>query len=289
VGPILVKQLQAALLEAAAEICDLNIDVLVHESIDSTNSWSLQQCKSGKSLPFACFAEEQTSGRGRRGKQWAMSAHANVAMSLTWPFASSYQQLHLLPLSIAIAIAETLESLNLQQVQIKWPNDVYVQGKKIAGILIETQPVKEKQVDAKSGHIKQMAVVIGVGLNYDMSASKFDESQILPIFTDICDQLESQLIDERPDRTYVALTLLQRVVSVCLNFERDSKQYLEKFRRQYDFCKDKYVEIILDDKQVLAGIAQGVNDNAELLVLIEGRQHVFNSAEVSVKTGPESL
>jgi len=287
-GPILVKQLKTALLEAAV-ISDLNMDVVVHESIDSTNSWSLQQVRSGKALPFACFAEEQTSGRGRRGKLWVMSAHSNIAMSLTWPFASSYQQLHLLPLSIAVAIAETLENLKLQQIQIKWPNDVYVQGKKIAGILIDARPLKKKQVDAGPEDIKQMAVVIGVGLNYDMTALKFDDSQILPVFTDICDQFESQLIDVKPDRASVAIALLQQVVNVCQNFERDSKQYLEKFRRHYDFCKDKNVEIITDDKQVLAGIARGVNDNAELLVLIEGREYVFNSAEVSVKTGLESL
>lgn len=281
-----VKQLQAELLEAAvAEISDLALDVVVHESIDSTNNWSLQQYKSGKVLPFACFAEEQTAGRGRRGKQWAMSAYTNIAMTLAWPFASSYQQLSLLPLSIAIAIAETLECLKLRQVQIKWPNDVYVQGKKIAGILVETQPIKVSQTTSSCDETKHMAVMIGVGLNYDMSALRFDASQPVPDFTDICGQLQSQLIEVKPDRTDVASTLLQRVVDVCQNFECDSRRYLEKFRARYDFCKNKNVEIILDDQRVLTGIAQGVSDDAELLVLIEGRQQAFNSAEVSVKTG----
>jgi len=282
----LVNQLQTELLQAAvAEISDLALDVVVHESIDSTNNWSLLQCRSGKELPFACFAEQQTAGRGRRGKPWVMSAYTNVAMTLVWPFASSYQQLSLLPLSVAIAIAETLESLKLQQVQIKWPNDVYVQGKKIAGILLETQPLKISQTASGGDEIKHIAVIVGVGLNYDMSALRLDASQLVPDFTDICGQLQSQLIEGKPGRTEVASALLQRVVDVCQNFERDSGCYLEKFRARYDFCKNKNVEIILDDKRVLTGIAQGVSDDAELLVLIEGRRQAFNSAEVSVKTG----
>lgn len=285
----MLEQLQTKRLQAAVdEMSDVSMEVIVHESIDSTNNWSLQQCKSGKTLPFVCFAEAQVSGKGRRGKQWSMSAYSNVAMSLAWPFALWHHQLHLLPISIAIAIAETLENLNLQHVQIKWPNDIYVQGKKIAGILIETQSLKDGHDIANLSDEKRMAVIIGIGLNYDMSAFKPDELALPPVFTDICDALASQSIERKPDRTYVALTLLQRVVAVCQNFQQDPKRYLETFRTRYDFCKNKNVEVILDNEQVQSGIAQGVSDDAELLVLVDGVQHVFNSAEVSVKSGPES-
>lgn len=287
--PVLGKQLQAKRLQAAvAKMSDVSMDVIVHESIDSTNNWSLHQCKSGKTLPFVCFAEAQVSGKGRRGKQWSMSAYSNVAMSLAWPFALLHQQLHLLPIATAIAIADALENLNLQHVQIKWPNDIYVKGKKIAGILIETQPLKARQCGTGLADEKCMAVIIGIGLNYDMSAFKGDELLPPEVFTDICVELESQSIDARPDRTHVALTLLQRVVALCQNFQQDPKSYLEKFREKYDFCKHKNVDIILDNKRILSGIAQGVSDDAELLVLIGGVQHVFNSAEVSVKAGAES-
>jgi len=289
VDPILGNQLQAVLLKAAAaEAGACNMDVVVHESIDSTSSWSLQQCRLGKVLPFACFADEQTTGRGRRGKQWLMSPGSNIAMSLTWPFAMSYEQLYLLPLSVGIAIVETLEGLGLRQVEIKWPNDVYVDGKKIAGILIETQSIMQKQVIAEIVGVDCLAVTIGIGLNYDMSALRHDAAMEMPEFTDICNQFELQSVDFKADRNFVALTLLQRVINVCQNFQQNSAQYLDKFRRYYDFCKDKSIEITLDDGRVLSGVAQGVGDNAELQVLIAGRQHVFNSAMVSVKTDPES-
>lgn len=63
----------------------------------------------------------------------------------------------------------------------------------------------------------------------------------------------------------------------------EPERYLERFRTRYDYCNEKSVDVVLDNQQVLSGVAQGVNDNAELLVLIDGEQRVFNSAEVSVK------
>ena len=279
----MAKDLQAAALKAVvAEECSSDIDVVVHESIDSTSSWCLQQSRAGKGLPFACFAEEQTQGRGRRGKDWLMSRCSNIAMSVAWPFVVSYQQMQLLPLSIALAIVDTLESFGIEHVQIKWPNDVYVRDKKIAGILIETQPVKSKLKEDK-----HVAVVVGVGLNYDMSMLDKKMQQTL-ILTDISSEAESQSLEIKPERTKVAATLLQNIVVVCQNYQQASKYSLEKFRAQYDYCKEKNVEVILDNDDVLSGLAQGVNDNAELLVLIDGQQRAFNSAEVSVQTAKET-
>ena len=279
---VVKKQLQAGILKAGvANKGHVDMSVVVHQSIDSTNSWSLQQCKVGKRLPFACFAEEQTQGRGRRGKYWHMTPYSNVAMSIVWPFALAHQSLHLLPLCVALAIVETLESFNLRQVQIKWPNDVYVRGKKIAGILIETQPLKNGPKAER-----HVAAVIGVGVNYDMSALHNSE---LPAFTDIVDEVEMQATGYKPDRTVVASTLLKCIVDVCQNFQENSQQYLEKYRTQYDYCKAKDVEIILDNREVLSGIAQGVNEQAELVVMIDGEKRVFNSAEVSVRTAKGSV
>lgn len=284
VAQMAAEYLQADILKTKiADKSAVIIDVVVHESVDSTNNWSLQQCKSGKTLPFACFAEEQSAGRGRRGKPWLMSAHSNIAMSVAWPFVLSDQLLHLLPLSVALSIVEILESLNIKGVQIKWPNDVYVQGKKIAGVLIETQAVKNMPVYKKMTEGKCVAAVIGIGLNYDMSTHEKTMLKDLLVLTDICEEIESQKIEVKPERNLVASILLQSVVAMCQNFKQISKQNLEKFRTQYDFCKEKNVEVILDNNEVLAGIAQGVNDNAELLVLIDGEQRVFNSADVSVK------
>jgi len=274
---------ESVLKAVVAEMSDLDLDVTVHERIDSTNDWSLQQCKAGRGLPFVCFAEEQISGKGRRGKHWLMTARSNIAMSLVWAFDLSQQSLSLLPLSVALAIVKTLEALNLTGVQIKWPNDVYVHGKKIAGILIETRPIKKK---SSSGGCLS-AVVIGVGLNYDVSSlsSRVIDggSESLPEITDIKSEINLQDVKKIIDREVVASMLLRNVISTCKNFQQDSKQNLEKFRVRYDYCKNRSIDIVLDNQAIVSGVAQGVNKNAELIVMIDGENCTFNSAEVSVK------
>ena len=278
----MVNILQAEILKTVvAEECGLNMDVVVHESIDSTNSWALQQCKTGKELPFACFAEAQTQGRGRRGKHWLLPAGANIAMSLAWTFALSYRQMNLLPLSIAVAIAETLEDFGLEEVQIKWPNDVYVQGRKISGILIESQ------MAGGTRHVnREFGVIIGVGLNYDMSSLSGNSHQDLPVFTDFISESKLQAINNEYGRIDVASKLLRSIVNICLNFQHDAKHNLERFRINYDFCKEKPVQLILDSGMVLEGVAQGVDEKAELRVIVDGEERCFNSADVSVRPNP---
>lgn len=278
IGALNAEQLKAGV--AAGNQIDM--DVRVFELMDSTNSWSLEQIKAGRKLPFACFAEQQTQGRGRRGKQWKMTANSNIALSLGWLFSCSYQQLSLLPLSIAVAIAETLEQDLLENVQIKWPNDVYVGGKKIAGVLLETKPVDAGQV----------AVVVGVGVNFDLDDEVLsmlqNESMNSLAVTDICRECKSQGVAEKPGRLQIAAALLQRLVSTCQQFQQESKNNLAKFRRAYDYCQGKNVDIILDNKEPLSAVANGVTDNAELIVLLDGDEHILNSAEVSVKVDSAS-
>lgn len=283
--------LQAESLQAVLETsCGIDMNVTVHDVIDSTNAWSLQQCKSGAKLPFACFAEQQIKGMGRRGKPWLMSAGSDIAMSVCWPFNISQQQIHLLPISIALAVVKTLEEFKLKGVQVKWPNDVYIQDKKISGILIETQPLKSS-VDRNVDRGK-LAVVIGVGLNYDMSAVDSeivkDFLEDVSLITDIKHEMDSQKNSERNrGRDQVAAVLLKNVVSVCQSFEQDSDNNMEAFRTRYDYCKNKSVEIRLDNKEVLFGVALGVNELAELVVMIDGKARAFNSAEISVRANKQ--
>jgi len=276
---VMTEGLQAESLKiAVAKTNAMNLDVVVHPSIDSTNNWCLSQYKAGRNLPFACFAEEQTAGKGRRGKRWVGEAYSNLAMSVIWPFALREQPLQLLSLSIAIAIAQTLEDFGLQQVQIKWPNDVYVQGEKISGVLIETQPIRNNTMKNT-----EIAVVIGIGLNYDMSKYDGSELEAGRLLTDICEQFIDQQSSPLPKREDVASKLLINIVAVCQNFQQFVDTHFELFSSRYDFCKGKNVEIILDDNVSLSGVAQGINESAALIVLIEGELQVFNSAEVSVK------
>jgi len=278
----MTETLRVETLKLAAAECSDVLEVIVYETVDSTNSRCLAQSKTGRKLPFVCFAEAQHSGRGRRGKYWLMPAFSNIAMSLCWPFQHSQLQSGLLSLSIAVAISEMLQMMGLKQVQIKWPNDIYIRGKKMAGILIETRPLVDDD----------LCVVAGIGLNYDMSSfyRKPERAQgvSLATVTDICRELHAQKLVNLPDRTDVAAMLLKKVVHLCQHYEQESIGALDKFRRYYDYCKNKQVDILLDNNTVLSGVAQGVTECAELQVLVKGRLRQFNSAEVSVRTLPDN-
>ena len=137
------------------------------ESIASTNEWCLEQCKNNYALPFACITDNQTSGRGRRGRQWHSVSGASITMSLAWKFEVQTNQLGMLSLAIGMAVANVLRANQIKSVMLKWPNDVLVDHHKIAGILIETTMVDE-----------QLNVVIGVGLNYDMQSTIDDRADM---------------------------------------------------------------------------------------------------------------
>lgn len=112
---------------------------VVFDEIDSTNEYLLthhQRLENGT----VCLAEKQTAGRGRRGRTWYSPESENLYFSILWHYPME-QAADLPPLSLVVAliIAESLTAQNVKDIQIKWPNDIYYQGKKMGGILLETQ------------------------------------------------------------------------------------------------------------------------------------------------------
>lgn len=117
------------------------------DSVNSTNTWLLENGKCGD----ICISETQTSGRGRRGNIWE-SPQGNISFSLCYCFTEITEYWSLLGLMTGIAIAEALQDIGIAGHGVKWPNDIYWQGKKLGGILLETSDQSGK-------------VVIGIGLN----------------------------------------------------------------------------------------------------------------------------
>jgi BirA family biotin operon repressor/biotin-[acetyl-CoA-carboxylase] ligase len=141
-----------------AHIPDLT-DVLSLEVVaqtESTNSDLLTRCIN-LTQPTMLAAEMQTAGRGRAGRSWFSEPGAALTFSVAWPFAKTGASLIGLPLAIGVALAQALLSLDAP-VQLKWPNDVLKEGKKLAGILVETATLDDKAW-----------AVIGVGLNLLLS------------------------------------------------------------------------------------------------------------------------
>lgn len=143
------------LAEVAAALGELarRFDVDILAECDSTNARLLSLAEAGAAAGSVIAAERQTAGRGRRGRTWLSASGDSLTFSLLWRFPPD-RSLSGLSLAVGVALARALESLGVGGVALKWPNDVLLNGRKLAGVLIEMVPGARPQ-----------AAVIGVGIN----------------------------------------------------------------------------------------------------------------------------
>ncbi len=125
--------------------------VEVLPTIDSTNSELMRRARAGQREPTLLVALEQSAGRGRRGKSWQSRPGASLTFSLGLPYRPA--DWSGLSLAVGVSLAESLHP----EVRLKWPNDLWLQGRKLGGILVEV---------AVSGDRRH--AVIGVGLNVEL-------------------------------------------------------------------------------------------------------------------------
>lgn len=123
-------------------------------SCGSTNTELLEACRAGLARPRLLLAETQTAGRGRQGRSWQSWPGSSLTLSLAWPWKGA--PLDGLSLAVGAALAEALEP-DARTLQLKWPNDLWLQRRKLGGILIES---------VSQGGAPR-ALVIGVGLNLE--------------------------------------------------------------------------------------------------------------------------
>ena len=129
------------------------LDVLF--SVDSTNAEVMRRLDAGAATPFAVVAERQTAGRGRRGRAWVSPFGANLYCTLGISVRGGPKELEGLSLVVGLAVVRAIQSLGIAGVGLKWPNDILLDGKKLAGILLE---LTGDPADLCS-------VAIGIGIN----------------------------------------------------------------------------------------------------------------------------
>lgn len=129
--------------------------IFAFETIDSTNNCAKAVAGCGAVEGTVVIAEHQTNGKGRHGRIWQSSPNENLMFSIVLRPKLSPEGLNLLPLYVAVAVSDAIERLTGIALECKWPNDLLINGKKVAGILIEGS-FKQNSVDY---------VVVGVGIN----------------------------------------------------------------------------------------------------------------------------
>lgn len=169
-----------------------NIDHL--DSCTSTNTLLLERAARGAPTGTTLVTDTQTAGRGRRGRNWISSPEYSLAFSLLWKFPGR-PSLGGLSLAVGVAVAQALEGLGIVGTGLKWPNDIWLFGRKLGGVLIE--------VFFDSSHA---GVVIGIGLNLRRN----------PAWTDLVAQPLATLEDagEVPVREILLAAILRRLQAV---------------------------------------------------------------------------
>ena len=232
----------------------------VFDTISSTNDYLLRKEKNKNKDIKICIAEEQTKGRGRRGKSWISPKFKNIYFSL-----NSYlkkEDLSGLSIAVALSVSEVLNKINVMSL-IKWPNDLLVGNKKICGILIET---------AKVGELTK--VVIGIGINVNMEYSELIDQEWTSI------KLEKK---QSVDRNSIITEMINQLCITLNKFEQEEFDYFINKFTSLDLLKDK--EFTLKDKPNETFIGKGI-DNKGLLIaqnLKDQRIVKFSSGEVSLK------
>ena len=232
----------------------------VFDTISSTNDYLLRKEKNKNKDIKICIAEEQTKGRGRRGKSWISPKFKNIYFSL-----NSYlkkEDLSGLSIAVALSVSEVLTKINVMSL-IKWPNDLLVGNKKICGILVET---------AKVGELTK--VVIGIGINVNMEYSELIDQEWTSI------KLEKK---QSVDRNSIITEMINQLCITLNKFEQEEFDYFLKKFTSLDLLKDK--EFTLKDKPNETFIGKGI-DNKGLLIaqnLKDQRIVKFSSGEVSLK------
>ena len=132
-----VELLDAQWIHAALDPAARPREIVIHDTVDSTNSWLMAQARTGMPGATVCLAERQDAGRGRHGRRWVSPFGANIYLSILWRYPLAPVELSGLSLACGVAVARALERIGAPAPALKWPNDVLWQGRKLAGLLLE--------------------------------------------------------------------------------------------------------------------------------------------------------
>lgn len=234
-------------------------------SLDSTNRYLFDQAKLATGKTQIVFAEQQTAGRGRRGRVWISPFAGQVTFSIVKTFSCGASQLNGLSLLLGLAIVRVLTALGVPDLRLKWPNDVYYQQKKLAGVLLEVF----------TDGLGLCHVVMGMGINFHLPAAQ--RTQIDQACLDL-----RQIGATHIGRNQLASALLQQIFADFVVF---AEQGLAPFLAQwqdYDLLWQKPIRVSTWQQEYNA-VAVGLDEQGGLLIDRDGVQQSLYSGEVSLR------
>lgn len=229
-----------------------NIDFYLLDTVDSTNTFAKEKLLNKDYL--VVISEQQTAGRGRQGKEWYSPNAGNIYMTI------KFRDKNPAPLSLIIGllISEAMDSVSGQKInaELKWPNDLLINKKKICGILIES----EMNAD-------EVEFIVGIGINYSLPKKESWWGEI------------GELADILP-REKLMNSILENIINYKENGYKNWKDAWEKR------CMHIGIELKAlsnNQKDTDIGIFKGINEEGKMLLQTERELRVISSGECSIK------
>jgi BirA family biotin operon repressor/biotin-[acetyl-CoA-carboxylase] ligase len=241
--------------------------VLVYDSTSSTQAIAAEYARNGANDGLVVFAEQQTAGRGRAGNKWQSGRSDSILCSVV--LAENDLPAELLSMTCAVAVAEAVS----EAARIKWPNDIILNGKKVAGILLESKSLPTS--DCRAPISKSEIYVVGIGINCHQKTDSF-AAELQPIATSI--DIETNSVTDR-------ISLARRLLTTM-------DHWLELARRNGDKVIDQWqnlsiqlghrVKLIYDGRQ-FAGNCIGIDPEKGLILQLDtGGVRMFDAAHSSI-------
>lgn len=237
------------------------------DETDSTSRYLLRQMADTDISGHVCLAEIQHRGRGRRGRNWQTTPYSNIMMSIAWRYAIGPANLAGLSLAAGVAIVEALSEFGINDVGLKWPNDLMWQQQKLGGVLIDIQG----EADGPS------MVVLGIGINVRLNSN--DSNDIDQQWTDLY-----RITGELPDRNPLAALLIKKLRAMLQGFSTDGfDRYRQPWQQLHIFHEQPVC--LFQAQQKHCGVVEGVDANGALVIRdAAGEKQSFHSGEVSLRS-----
>jgi len=219
-------------------------DIIYFDEVDSTNNVAKGESKEG----FLVVAEQQKKGRGRNGKTWKSEKYKDVLFSLTVSPKIPYHYLPMFNIAGALSIARALNRLFKIEAKVKWPNDVLVGDKKVAGVLVEF--IAEIDLIDK--------LILGVGININSKPK-------IPLTSSI----SSILRESKLDRLEILIVVINELYSFMKLIEDRNSSKIQSIWKKYSLDYNKNIKVKVDERMIV-GKSDGV-DSYGNLILRKGR------------------
>ena len=237
------------------------LDIL--ETIDSTNCYAWAQ--QGLAGSFACLAEYQWAGRGRQGRQWLSPYGSGLCLSIKHPYVDEpLFPLDGLSIALAVSIVQVLQRLGINELGLKWPNDILWRKRKLAGLLLE------------SSYKKNLCeVVVGVGINVKVP------------FTQLINQpwVDLQTIQGRVaiSRNLLAAKLIEGCLDTLTTFPYKGLTTFMPAWQRLDLLSGQQVTLLNTTQDLMSGIVQGIDEQGALWLKTSRGTQRFVCGEVKVQ------